>query len=147
MRTAVARWTATVEQSFGQPENAKMVLEPFWPAQGLHMSYRNTEISQEWSVVFSPEALDQLVELYNYIAAAASPQVAQSYTDAVVTYCESLQTFPQRGIRRDDVRSALRVTNYQSRTIIAFTADAGLVSIVGVFHGGQDYETALQVDN
>jgi len=31
--------------------------------------------------------------------------------------------------------------------MIAFTADAGLVSIVGVFHGGQDYETALQIEN
>gem|GEM_PF-5309774 len=26
------------------------------------MSYRNTEISQEWTVVFSPEALNQLAE-------------------------------------------------------------------------------------
>jgi len=26
------------------------------------MSYRNTEISQEWTVVFYPEALDQLAE-------------------------------------------------------------------------------------
>jgi len=28
--------------------------------------------------------------------------------------------------------------------VIAFDVDAGLVSIIGVFYGGQDYETALK---
>jgi Arc/MetJ-type ribon-helix-helix transcriptional regulator len=43
--------------------------------------------------VFSPEAEEQLAELYRYIAAAASPDVAARYTEAIVTYCESLRTF------------------------------------------------------
>jgi hypothetical protein len=30
--------------------------------------------------------------------------------------------------------------------VIAFAVDAPLVSIIGVFYGGQDYETALQDD-
>jgi hypothetical protein len=30
--------------------------------------------------------------------------------------------------------------------VIAFDADARQVSIIGVFYGGQDYETALQDD-
>ena len=51
-------------------------------------------------VVFTPEALEQLEALYGYIAQAASPLVAQRYTDAIVTYCETLQTFPLRGARR-----------------------------------------------
>jgi hypothetical protein len=40
----------------------------------------------------------------------------------------------------------LRVTNYKGRTVIAFDVDAQQVSIIGVFYGGQDYETALQDD-
>ena len=44
-------------------------------------------------VVFSPEAQEQLAALYRYIAQAASPDVAARYTDAIVTYCESLRTF------------------------------------------------------
>ena len=58
-------------------------------------------------VVFSPEAQDQLVDLYRYIASAASPAVAVRYTDAIVAYCESLNLFPARGTRRDDVRPGL----------------------------------------
>lgn len=38
-------------------------------------------------VVFTPEAIEQLEALYGYIADAASPLVAQRYTDAIVTYC------------------------------------------------------------
>jgi hypothetical protein len=40
----------------------------------------------------------------------------------------------------------LRVTNYKGRTVIAFDVDAQQVSIIGVFYGGQDFETALQDD-
>lgn len=73
-----------------------------------------------YAVVFSPEAEEQLAELYRYIAAAASPDVAARYTEAIVTYCESLRTFPLRGTMRDDVRPGLRITNYRKRAVIAF---------------------------
>lgn len=98
------------------------------------------------TVIFTPEAQEQLIALYRYIAAAASPQIAQSYTDAIVTYCESLQTFPLRGTRRDDIRPGLRITNYRKRVVVAFEVDAAQVSIIGVFYGGQDYGSILQPD-
>lgn len=97
-------------------------------------------------VIFSPEAEDQLAELFRYIAQAASPGIAERYINAVITYCESLDTFPLRGARRDDIRPGLRVTNFKGRTVIAFDVDAQQVSVIGVFYGGQDYETALQDD-
>ena len=97
-----------------------------------------------YAVVFSPEAEEQLVELYRYVAAATSPEVATRYTDAIVSYCESLCTYPMRGTARDDVRPGLRITNYRKRAVIAFDVDGDRVSIVGVFHGGQDYEAILQ---
>ncbi len=63
-----------------------------------------------------------------------------------MSYCESLGTFPHRGTMRDDVRPGLRITNYKKRAVIAFDVDAEQVSIIGVFYGGQDYETILQDD-
>jgi plasmid stabilization system protein ParE len=57
-----------------------------------------------------------------------------------------LETFPLRGAQRDDIRPGLRITNYKGRTVIAFAVDDRQVSIIGVFYGGQDYETALQDD-
>jgi toxin ParE1/3/4 len=100
----------------------------------------------QYSVVFTPEAEEQLAALYRYIAAAASPGIAERYTSAIVTYCEALQDFPHRGTRRDDVRPGLRITNYKKRAVIAFEVSAEQVSIIGVFYGGQDYETVFQSD-
>lgn len=100
----------------------------------------------QYTVVFTPEAEEQLIALYRYVAHAASPEIAQRYTGAIVAYCEGLQAFPHRSNRRDDIRPGLRITNYKGRTVIAFDVAAGLVSIIGVFYGGQDYETLLQSD-
>ncbi len=99
------------------------------------MSYR---------VVFSLQAQEQLAALYRYIAEAASPDIAAQYTEAIVRYCESLQFFPHRGTQRDDVRPGLRITNYRKRVVIAFVVQEQQVAILGVFYGGQDYETVLQ---
>jgi plasmid stabilization system protein ParE len=98
-------------------------------------------------VVFSPEAGEQLAALYDYIAVAASPAIAARYTEAIVSYCESLSTFPYRGTLRDDVRPGLRITHYKKRAVIAFDVSADQVSIIGIFYGGQDYETILQDDS
>ena len=66
----------------------------------------------QYTVIFTPEAQEQLAALYRYIAAAASPEIAERYTSAIVAYCEDLQTFPHRGTRRDDIRPGLRITNH-----------------------------------
>ena len=67
----------------------------------------------ELSRCLLPEAEKQLVALYSYIAAAASPDIAVRYTEAIVSYCESLCSFLHRGTIRDDVRPGLRITNYK----------------------------------
>lgn len=95
-------------------------------------------------VVFSPEARAQLVDLYRYIAREAVPATAQTFTDAIVAYCEALRTFPLRGTRRDEVVSGLRTIGFCRRVTIAFTVDDDAVTILGVFYAGQDYERALQ---
>lgn len=99
-----------------------------------------------YTVEFAPEALEQLAALYRYISTAASPETAQRYTDAIVTHCEELRTFPHRGNQRDDIRPGLRITNYRKRAVIAFAVDAKRVSILGIFYGGQDFEAALQFE-
>ena len=52
-----------------------------------------------------------------------------------------------RGTRRDDIRPSLRVTHYRKRTIIAFTIEADLVSILGIFYAGQEYAPRLELDD
>ena len=100
----------------------------------------------KYVVIFSPEAQEQLLSLYRYVAVAASPEIAERYTNSIVAYCESLKDLPLRGTRRDDVRPGIRITNYKKRAVIAFAVEAAQISIIGIYYGGQDYETVLQID-
>ena len=102
---------------------------------------------KRYEVVFSPEAEEDLAELYRYIEENATADVALRYTSAVVEYCEGLATFPLRGTPRDDIRPGLRTTSYKRRTEIAYTAEQEKVSIIGVFHGGRDFEAELQPED
>ena len=97
-----------------------------------------------FSIVYAPEAEAQLVAIFFHIAAAASPEIAARYTDAIVEQCESLKTFPMRGARRDDIRSGLRVFGFRRRVSIVFEVTAENVTILGIFYGGQNFEEVFK---
>ncbi|PKM01323.1 MAG: plasmid stabilization protein, partial [Gammaproteobacteria bacterium HGW-Gammaproteobacteria-7] len=77
-----------------------------------------------WKVVFSRRSQEQLLALNEHLAMVAGTRIADGYTDAIAAYCQSLTTFPERGMRRDDLRPGLRVTHYRKRVAIAFAVDA-----------------------
>jgi plasmid stabilization system protein ParE len=99
-----------------------------------------------FSIRFSKEAITQLDLLEQYIADAGSPTTAARYVDAIVAYCEGLTVFPQRRAQRSNLFEGLRITHYRKRTVIAFLVDdaAEIISIVGIFYGGQDYESLFE---
>ena len=98
---------------------------------------------KQYRVLYAPEAEEQLLEIYRYIAKAASAETAKRFTDAVIEQCEKLAVFPLRGTQRDDIRKGLRITGYKKRVAIAFLVDDEAVTIVGVFYGGRNYEAHL----
>lgn len=99
-----------------------------------------------YRVVFSPEAEGQLLELYRYIAHAASATIAKRFTDAIVAHCEGFADLPLRGRQRDDIRRGLRISSFRRRLVIAYAVISDVVTILGVFYGGQDFETLLRED-
>jgi len=72
---------------------------------------------------------------------------AERYVDSIVDVCMKLETFAARGVARDDLLPGLRITHLRGRAIIAYTLETEVVSIVGVFYGGQNYEAALAPDD
>lgn len=96
-----------------------------------------------FSVVFTPEAEEQILDLYRYVAAAGSPDLASRYTEAIVASCEELAMFPHRGKARDDIKPGLRTVGFRRRVVVAFAVLDRDVVIVGVFYGGRDYEAVL----
>jgi len=95
-------------------------------------------------VIFSPEAEAQLVTLYRRISARSGPRIAAGFTGAIVDFCEKLESFPERGTRRDDLRLGLRTVGFRRRVTIAFAVEAGALTIIGIFYGGQDFEAKLR---
>ena len=100
-------------------------------------------MTAEYQVAFSPESQAQIADLYQHIAKAGSPQTAFEYADAIISHCEALMHFPERGTLRNDIRPGLRTTHYRGRVIIAYTVMGLTVHILGIYYGGQDFETML----
>jgi toxin ParE1/3/4 len=95
-------------------------------------------------VSFRPLAEADLFGLYRHIVAEAGHAVAGAYIDRIETACMALETFPQRGARRDDIRPGLRTIGFEQRATIVFQVKRAEVVIVRIFYGGQDYERALR---
>ena len=69
---------------------------------------------------------------------------AIGYVDRIQDCCRSLSVFPERGVRRDDLRPGLRTLGFERRAVIAlqvWRADA--VTILRVLYGGRDVDTAF----
>lgn len=94
-------------------------------------------------IIFAPEAEAQLVALYRYIAREASPDIAERFVGAIVEHCEKLEEFPNRGTPRDDIRSGLRTLSFRRRVTIAYAVEEERVTVLGLFYGGQDWETIM----
>jgi toxin ParE1/3/4 len=90
------------------------------------------------SVVFAPEAQDDLIRLYDWIACRAGSAI--SYLDRVEGFCLGFDLASERGTLRNDIRPGLRVTGFDRRLTIAFTVTDQGVTNLRVFYGGQNWE-------
>ncbi|MBW8728781.1 MAG: type II toxin-antitoxin system RelE/ParE family toxin [Inquilinus limosus] len=97
----------------------------------------------KYQVRFRPRAEADLFDLYRYIASASGRAAALGYIDRIEAACLSLETFPERGARRDDIRPGLRVMGFERRAVIVFQISDDEVVIARVLYGGRDYEWAL----
>ena len=96
-----------------------------------------------YTVVFKPEAEDNLEALFAYLAEESSLDIASRYVESIVRHCLGLSDFPFRGTARDDLLPGLRTISYRSRTLIVFNVEADRVVVQGVFYGGQNWEGAF----
>jgi toxin ParE1/3/4 len=96
-----------------------------------------------YRILFSPGARRQLEAIDDYIAEASTADTARRFTDAILDYIATLSDFPHRGAPRDDLASGLRTLSFRKRVTIAFAVEPEAVLIIGIFYGGQDFETLL----
>lgn len=89
-------------------------------------------------VVFSPEAENDLLQLYLYIAEQAGDARAMAYIERLERYCQGFAEFPERGTCRDDLFPGLRVAGFERRVSIAFHVASGTVTFDRILYGGRD---------
>lgn len=95
----------------------------------------------------TPEAERQLNEIDDWIAKTATADIARRFVSAILEHIDGILLFPLAGRSRDEVRSGIRTTTYRKRTLVAYEVDESsgevVVNVLGVFHGGQDWEATL----
>ncbi|WP_400767259.1 type II toxin-antitoxin system RelE/ParE family toxin [Methylosinus sporium] len=95
------------------------------------------------AIVFSPEARDDILQIYDWIEERAGSDVALAYIGRLETYCRGFDMASERGRRRDDLRPGLRAVGFERRVTIAFFVEEERVTILRLFYGGKDWEAAL----
>ena len=93
---------------------------------------------KKYAVVWRPQARDDLLALYEWIAEQADPATAFEYTSKIEAHATKLANFPERGIPRDDLAPGVRTTPYRRRTVIAYRALNEEVEILAIAHAGRD---------
>ena len=94
-------------------------------------------------VIVSPRVTANLFEQEDYLAERASPAVAEAYIERLVAYIADLGTFPDRGHRRHDILPGLTIIGYRGSANLAVVIERPYVYVVGVYFGGEDYESEL----
>ncbi len=98
----------------------------------------------KYKVNYSPDAEQDLIAIFRWIADQSSSQTAERFVMAIYDYCDDLTDFPLRGRARDDLAPGLRVLGFRKRAVIAFTVGESEVTVHGVYYGGRDYESIIR---
>ena len=92
----------------------------------------------KYRVLFGAKAKKDILSIYSYIAEKAEPETAEKYIARIERWCTRLETFPQRGVNRDDIRKGMRIGGFERRVSIGFYIKGDTVRILRVLYGGRD---------
>jgi plasmid stabilization system protein ParE len=93
-----------------------------------------------YQVVFSPQAIRDLDDALIYLAPEMGAAAAREYLAKIRNYCAGFATFPNRGMRRDDLRPGIRLVGYRYKATIAFDIDRETVTILRIYHRGRNID-------
>lgn len=94
-------------------------------------------------MIFTAKAETHLDSIHRYIRNHSGLTRDDAFVASIISYCSSLDTFPHRGTRRDDLLPGLRVIPFRRRVMLAVTVTQTTVIVGGVYYGGRDFESDL----
>jgi plasmid stabilization system protein ParE len=99
---------------------------------------------KRYRVVYSDDAEDDLHAIGLYLAAEASPAIAERFVEALIARCEKLATYPNRGAQRHDSAAGLRTISNKKSVLIAYRVGEEVVTVVGFLYRGRDVAAVLR---
>lgn len=96
------------------------------------------------AVVWSPEAEQDLLDIWLYLAQEASPDVADKQLRSIGAACDEIAAWPQAGRARDEFLDGLRsivATPY----VVFYRIESQTPQVVRVLHGRQDIDAIFSL--
>ncbi|MGB3899125.1 MAG: type II toxin-antitoxin system RelE/ParE family toxin [Mesorhizobium sp.] len=93
------------------------------------------------TVVFAPEARDDLLQIYDWIEKSSSSSTALSFIERIEAYCLAFDLASERGVLRDDIRPSLRVVGFRRTLTLAFSIDDDTVTFLRIFYAGKNWQS------
>lgn len=90
-------------------------------------------------VIIGRRAQADFESLFRHLVARAGRKTAEAYVESIHVHCRSFDLFPERGLRRDDIKVGLRIAGYRRKASIAFTVTDDAVFILRVFMRGMNF--------
>lgn len=94
-------------------------------------------------LLYSPEAENDLIESWLYVAADTDPETADGVLSSVWDKCFALLKHPEMGRRREELVPGLRST-LQGSYVIFYRLTGKRIEIVRVLHVARDIEQQFQ---
>lgn len=98
-----------------------------------------------YQIRFAPEARDDLLKLYDFIATQSGAARAIAYIERIETFCLGFEHFPQRGVTRDDILVGLRLVGFEKRITLAFHIAGDTVVFDRILYGGRQFPPEEEV--
>jgi plasmid stabilization system protein ParE len=98
-------------------------------------------------VVFDPDALYDLANIFIYLAPEMGALPARQYVGRIRNYCEGFSTFPKRGMQRSDLEKGVRIVGYRYKATIVFLVTDDTVMILRIFARGRAIDLSENDDN
>lgn len=93
------------------------------------------------TIVYDPQALADLEDIHDWVSRHAGIRVADRYEQRITAYVRRLRSFPNRGLRRDDISPGVRIVAFEERIDIAFRVLADRVEIVRFLYAGRQFDS------
>jgi toxin ParE1/3/4 len=95
-----------------------------------------------FKVAFTASAKADLFAIYDYIADRGGEQTARRFVESIETYCLGYASFPERGLKRDDLRPGLRTVGFKRPATVLFEVKGSERQVVihGIYYAGRSFE-------